>query len=338
MAAEGGDFVKNYRGEWIPVVWFTYTGADGEVIDDEATHIFVDKDCTVVRAQPFRNHPNIVEVICDEDVEKIERWAFWCCPSLRRVIMPGVKIVEDGAFEEQPLEYVECDKLEIIGQQAFCHCSLRKINLPSVRIVSRYAFAGCEALTDVKFGSKLERIKRGAFRNCKSLERITIPLKDGLIDHEHEDVFFTTDGVFQGCENLHQVDLVEGELHETIAALHLEEWRDDMNKEIDSINQILPTALAGWWDNNDELEDPGEKTHAIRNWIRSVLGKIIHYQAEHRRLLDDAATALVLVSPNNDIVTNNVLPFLEIPAYTFEVGDDDDEDDSDEDTDSSDEG
>jgi hypothetical protein len=126
----------------------------------------------------------------------------------------------------------------------------------------------------------------------------------------------------------------EGELHETIAALHLEEWRDVMNDEIDSINQILPNASAGGWDDDydfDDEGDPGEKTQAIRRWIRSVLCKIIRYKSEHRRLLDDAAATLDLVLSNSDTVMNNVLPFIELPSYTFDVGDDD-EDDSDEDT------
>ena len=77
-------------------------------------------------------------------------------------------------------------------------------------IVERDAFFRCPALTDVKFGSKLERIKGEVFSGCYSLERITIPLKDGLI---------TRDNIFAECDNLRHVDLVEGELHETIAAL-----------------------------------------------------------------------------------------------------------------------
>ncbi len=45
-------------------------------------------------------------------------------------------------------------------------------------------------------------------------ERIAIPLKDGMI-HAND--------VFDSCIALTQVDLVEGALHETIAALQLEE-------------------------------------------------------------------------------------------------------------------
>ena len=127
-------------------------------------------------------------------------------------------------------------------------------------------------------------------------------MKDGII---------TDDDIFQGCSRLKYVDLVEGELHETVAALQLEDWRNDMNREIDSINRILPDTYTGYWD------DDGEKAQAIRSWISSVLGKIILYQAKHQRLLNEAATTLQFALPQ-DIVTKSVLPFLELPSYTFE--------------------
>jgi len=231
--------------------------------------------------------------------------------------MPGVEVVERGAFYCcVNLTDVECDKLEIIKDEAFGSCySLRSIDLPSAKIVQSWAFSECGDLTNVKFGNKLERIQRSAFYDLSfdvcipGLERITIPLKDGLIAWES----------FIGCYNLKHVDLVEGAIHETIAALQLEEWRNDMNEEIDSINQILPHADGeGWFGTTYCVE--GENTRAIRTWIRSVLRKIIHYKTEHQRLLDEeAGTALQLVLPQ-DIVMNNVLPFLRLPAYTFEVG------------------
>ena len=172
------------------------------------------------------------------------------------------------------------------------------------------AFARCNALSSVKFGSKLERIGQVVFKGCPTLERITIPLKDGTI---------TTDNTFTGCESLNHVDLVEGaELRETIAALHFEEWRNDMNEEINSINHILPNTNAGGWDDDIDGYDDGEKAQAIRRWLRSVLGKMIHYKAEHQRILDEAASTLVLALPR-DIVRNNVLPFLELPPHRFGV-------------------
>ena len=286
--------------------YFTYTGGDGDIIPHDVTRIRIHESLTVIPRRAFYGRRNIEEVICDVGVEKVEEGAFFFCPSLRLVIMPGVKIVSDNAFNNcEALTDVECDELEIIGWNAFGNSeSLRSINLPSAKIVKGGAFNYGEALTDVKFGSKLERIERCAFIDCRSLRRITLPLKDGMI---------TDDDIFQGCENLNHVDLVGG-IHETIAALQLEEWRNDMNEEIDSVNQILPITPAG---READDGDVGEKAMVIRTWIRSVLRKLIGYKAQHRRLLDEATTTLELAIPK-DIVIKNILPFLELPSCTFE--------------------
>ena len=266
MAAEGGSVM-------IIIIRYIYRGEVGEVIPREATHITVAEDCTFVHAEAFRGHHKIVEIICHDKVEKIEAEAFAHCSSMRRVIMPGVKIVERWAFYGCPaLEDVECGKLEIIGASAFGgRKSLSSIDLPSVRIVERHAFLHCRELVNVKFGNKMERIDREAFYNCESLKRITIPFRDGLM---------TTRNIIQGCSNLKRVDLVGGEIQETIAALQLEEWRNDMNEEIDSINQILPTTHAGYYDEEEEKWITGEKVRAIWTWMRSVVAKIMHYQVE----------------------------------------------------------
>eukprot|EP00574_Skeletonema_japonicum_P005596 CAMPEP_0201728012 /NCGR_PEP_ID=MMETSP0593-20130828/14489_1 /ASSEMBLY_ACC=CAM_ASM_000672 /TAXON_ID=267983 /ORGANISM="Skeletonema japonicum, Strain CCMP2506" /LENGTH=119 /DNA_ID=CAMNT_0048219993 /DNA_START=34 /DNA_END=393 /DNA_ORIENTATION=- len=119
MAAVGGNII----------VRFTYTGE--EDIPDNVTHVTV-INVRVVRSMAFSQHPSIVEVICHEEVEKIEEYAFTWCPCLKRLIMPGVKTVEQDAFHGcEALTDVECDKLEIIEEEAFSYCrSLRSINLP----------------------------------------------------------------------------------------------------------------------------------------------------------------------------------------------------------------
>ena len=220
--------------------------------------------------------------------------------------MPGVKVVEREAFDCcEALTDVECVKLEIIGNYAFGGCkSLRSINLSSSKIVEKSAFHRCEALTNVEFGKELERIEEKAFYCCTSLERITIPLKENMI---------AADGIFQTCKKLKHVDLVEeAALHDTIAALLLEEWKNDMDREIDAINQILPITRA-----DDYFDDVGGKALEIRKWISSLLGKIARYKAQHRHLLNEAATTLQYTLPN-DNVFKNVLPFLELPSFTFE--------------------
>eukprot|EP00984_Skeletonema_dohrnii_P014605 scaffold6151_cov82-Skeletonema_dohrnii-CCMP3373.AAC.2 len=347
--------------------WYIYTGR--EAVPRNVTHVRIDESLTVIPADAFLRHPNIEEVDCHDRVKTVKEYAFANCPSLRRVIMPGVEVVEEYAFcgcealryvecgklerigfgafdgcksltcinlpsakkvEErafyrctslrivrmpgvevvereafvhcEALADVECDKLEIIGVAAFAWCeSLTSINLPFAKIVGGHAFAGCTDLTNIEFGKELESISYGVFQGCISLQRINIPLKDGMI---------TDDDTFRGCKKLKHVDLVEGVvLHDTIAALLLEEWRNDMNEEINAINQILATTPAG---SDDYFFDVGGKAQAVRMWIRSVLHKIIQYKAHHQSLLNEAATTLQRALPQ-DIMVNNVLPFLELP-------------------------
>ena len=115
--------------------------------------------------------------------------------------------------------------------------------------------------------------------------------------------------VFNECYKLKHIDLVGG-IYETVAALLLEEWKRDMNEGIDSINKVLPKTPSV------NFNVAGGKAMVIRAWIRSVLCKITHYKAEHQRYLNMAA-ALDPALPN-DIVLNNVLPFL---AYTLDEED-----------------
>ena len=166
------------------------------------THVRIDISVRVIPERAFFEHPNIVEVICHQHIEQIEKCAFQKCRSLRRVVMPGVKVVEMDATDEcRALTDVECGKLEIIKEFAFTDCkSLSSIDLQSVTNVERAAFWRC-GLVDVKFGSKLERINENVFGSCTSLKRITLPLKDGVL---------TSANTFYSCHSLEQVDLVEG--------------------------------------------------------------------------------------------------------------------------------
>eukprot|EP00984_Skeletonema_dohrnii_P009050 scaffold3398_cov84-Skeletonema_dohrnii-CCMP3373.AAC.5 len=282
--------------------WHVYNGQ--EAVPHGVTRVRIHESLTVIPEDAFQWNRYIEELECHFGVKSVGGWAFAGCPSLRIVIMRGVEVVEDEAFQYcGALTDVECDKLEAIERGAFRGCdSLTSINLPSAEFVEWGAFTGCTALTNVKFGKELESIGRAAFYRCKSLERITIPLKDNII---------TADDTFQMCENLKHVDLVEGEqLRDTIDALLLEEWRNDMDVEIVAINNILSTTHAG------NLDDGGGKAEAVQLWIRSVLHKIIDYKAQHRSLLNEVAS-LQQAFPK-DLVLNNILPFLELPSHTFE--------------------
>eukprot|EP00985_Skeletonema_marinoi_P010662 scaffold4995_cov80-Skeletonema_marinoi.AAC.2 len=275
---------------------FIYMGERRPVVPPGATRVIVDESVNIIPERAFEGNRGIVELICHDGVKKVETRAFDRCSSLVLVFMPGVEVVERWAFNRcVALRYVECGKLERIEGGAFSSCkSLRSIDFSSVDFVGESAFARCESLKGATFGEKLETVKTWAFYNCTSLEQITIPLKDGMFD----------DDGYDGCDKFERVDIVGG-VHKTVAALLMEEWTNDVNETIDSINQILST-------HNYEI------AAAIRGWIRSVLRKIVHYKTQHRLFLNEAARTLELASLPSDIVMKSVLPFLELPSHTFD--------------------
>ena len=311
MAAEGG-----------AIITFIFIGENSEDIPRDVTHLIIHESITVIPAFLFHDHPNLVEVNCHSGVTKIEEEAFAYCSYLRRVIIPGVTIVEECTFSGcGKLVNVECDKLERIGGEAFILCeTLGSINLTNAKIVEGGVFSSCHAMTEAIFGKDLESIEGGSFVNCTSLESITVPLRSGL---------FTEDGIFAGCANLKRVDLTEVEfLRDFADALLWESWRSDFHEVIELINEVLPNADPGdgyesYDDVNDELyNNNGGKAIAIREWIESVLRKVTYYKTVHRELLNEAAAVLQL-SLSSDAVMNNILPFIELPQHAFDREDDD---------------
>ncbi len=251
---------------------FVYTGGEQRVPDD-VRRLRIAENVDTIAAAICIECRQLIEVEGHKKIKKIKEYAFSDCPSLRSVMkMTGLVEVEEGAFYDCcALSELDFDKLEIIGYNAFTGCnSLRSINMPSIRRVRQYAFVRCPALTDAVFGKDLERIEGGAF-DRSSLRRITIPLKV-LIRYDS----------FSNSEKLTRVDTLAGGVHKTIASLHLESWRNEMQEEIDSINQTLPNTPAY------------EKTLAIHQWITRVLQRMEHLKAEHHILLKEATTLLEL--------------------------------------------
>jgi hypothetical protein len=252
----------------------------------DVTHVIIDKSVKIIPERAFFRRTSLVSVETHDGIEKIGKYAFLICTSLRGIKLPGIKEIETDAFHScTALTDVEFgDKLETIGQSAFSRSALRSITISSVRTIGGLAFSDSDHLTDVELPA-IERIEQAAFTRCPNLRRIAIPLKDNM---------FQFDSIFSGyeqyipyshfgsCENLAKVELVGG-IHKIISSLLLESWRDEMNQEIDRINQVLPKSTSVYG-----------KTDAIRLWIRSVLHKMEHYKAEHNRLLKEDMTLLEL--------------------------------------------
>ena len=188
--------------------------------------------------------------------------------------MLHVKNVEYSAFYAcWDLEIVEFGRdLETIGESAFDQCtSLGSLKMPCVRRIGRRAFQEC-AITELDLPLELEVVEGFAFAGCQNLARLSMPLKEGMIQGR----------AFVGCRRLVRIDLIGG-IHEFVSSLHLEEWRNEANVEINRINEVL--SLAG---------ERADKTVAIQEWTQTVLDRIEHYKGEHYAVLREGMTILEL--------------------------------------------
>ena len=266
--ADGGDEIFVYLGE--------------QRVPYGTTHAIIDPSVNIVRRGAFAYCYQLVSVIFHDGVEIIEEHAFEDCTSLPSIKFLGVREIGHRAFHScVALSDVKFgDTLETVRSRAFDNCGLMSIKLPSARTVQGLSFSHCNQLTDVEFGINLERIGFNSFYNCPNLQRIAIPLKDGILPF---DSIINRYNQFDQCGNLTRVDIVGAEgIHKTISSLLLESWKDEMNEEIDRISRELPSIRQ---------HDKGD---AIRLWIRSVIDRMEQFKAEHDRLLKEHMTQLEL--------------------------------------------
>jgi hypothetical protein len=256
---------------------FVYTGGRAPL---HVVNAIIDESVEEIDREAFFDNPNLRSVVCHDRVLKVGEWAFHCCGSLQRVEMPGVKIIEEYAFSGcNSLTHVALDKLETVGGEfSFYRCtSLQRVKLPKIKSIGFQGAFVDSGVQDAELGEDLETIGSGAFWGSK-LRRIAIPLKDEMFQFSDRNRTYTQ---FHDCPNLTSVELVGG-IHKTVASLHLERWRNEMNEEIQRINQILPST------------DSDEKANVIRQWIQLVIEKIDYYKTEHRVVLKEAMVLLEL--------------------------------------------
>ena len=196
----------------------------------------------------------------------------------RARIAENVDTIPQGAFYDCPqlIEVEGHDKVRKIGKDAFRICRrLRRLtNMNGVKEIERWAFGGCNALSDVDF-DKLEIIGPIAFDSCRSLTSINMrsvrrigesafqychALTEAVFGEELEgiegcafrsctalsriviplkDNLIINNLAFLFCDVLVRVDVIRAGIHKTISSLHMESWRDEMREEIGQINQTL---------------------------------------------------------------------------------------------------
>lgn len=176
---------------------------------------------TEIDVEPFREAPELTEIVLGDSIKTIPSYAFHDCLKLTKVIARKVKLIDSYAFqgceslEEVVLESVEtinerafeiCPRLtsinlpstiKIIGHSAFSFSGLTTINLPNgLKTISHYAF-NSTSLSSITIPNSVESIGNGAFSFCYQLTSIKLP--DGLKEIPVE--------IFYRCEQLKEINI-----------------------------------------------------------------------------------------------------------------------------------
>ena len=270
--------MANHEGEDDGVV-FIYRGGRAP---EHVTHVRIDESVDDIEARAFLRCENLLQVEAHDGIRKVGSGAFFKCRSLRWISnLKSAVDIGSGAFHScENLESVDFgDKLETIGNEAFYACTSLKtpLKLPSIIRIEHQAFLACFGLTDIELSERLQTLGGGAFYNCKSLQHVAIPMKRDLLeDYDAREEY----SPFDHCDQLATVDVV-GDIHKTVASLHMDSWRTEMDAEINRINQVLPTTRY-------------QKTDEIRQWMELLINKIDHYKAEHYLPVKEGMTLLEL--------------------------------------------
>ncbi len=220
-----------------------YKGRGGDVIipDDEGIlyigdfafcHFNLDLDKDVPDDYYFDDKKDaignntITSVTIPKGVEKINKYAFYNCTALKKVVLDeGVETIEESAFEGcESLVEINLENVRIISDRSFFGCKMlggmkddgdrADILLDSISAVGRESFRGCESLRNISL-ENLRRSSPFAFADCKKLTSVNLGRYARLAEY----MFYNSgvsgeiqvysdivpDYAFAGCENLSKV-------------------------------------------------------------------------------------------------------------------------------------
>lgn len=156
---------------------------DGAFVECGSIHeIVIPNSVTEIESYAFSNCYKLENVTLSTALKTIGSGAFVSCKSLKSIVIPAsVEAISDNAFEHcENLESVTLNEnLEELGTDAFGGCKkLKSIVIPNKIETLIGTFYGCESLTNVTLGRKINIIGRSSFHStfegCPSLSELNI--------------------------------------------------------------------------------------------------------------------------------------------------------------------
>lgn len=167
----------------------------------------------------FSNHNNLKHVILP-NLEVISDSCFSNCSQLSNLIIPKVKTIKFYSFNNCiSLTSIEIPELVTIGYGAFSGCSqLENIFSYTIKTIEGQAFNGCNNLSYLGYLDSVENIGMAAFRDCSSLDYISLPSLTSMDTFAFENctslkninIPFLTNipmSAFEGCSSLIDVNI-----------------------------------------------------------------------------------------------------------------------------------
>lgn len=150
------------------------------------------------------------EIHIPDSVMKIREGAFSGCTLLEDIHIPeSVTAIETDTFKDcTALEEIHIpDGVTVIGTSSFGGCTaLKEVRIPEgVTKIGRGAFAGCISLKEIHIPEGVVIIESYVFAGCISLKEIHIP--EGVIKIEGGSDFFGMGGAFKNCTSLEEITI-----------------------------------------------------------------------------------------------------------------------------------
>lgn len=175
------------------------------------------KPVAIIEDGAFKYSKVMTSITIPESVTLIKGNPFLECEKLREIhVSPdnmNYAVIDNVLFEKNEkrlicypcglfvVQYTIPDGIEIIGNDAFNHCTnLTEIKIPdSVTMIEADAFRGCYNLEKINIPSSITTICKETFFGCGGLESIEIPNSVTEIE----------EGAFSYCDRLTRIDLPE---------------------------------------------------------------------------------------------------------------------------------